>query len=361
MHGSLTRRQRIYIDRTHLRGRVTGIERVTMDLFSADALAPHDLHSVTSRSIPEMVARQQIGLPLRALRDPQALFLFPGFPPGPLCAPMAARCLLYIHDTFLLSRPEDLSLRSRLYLSPAFALAMRWGRNLFVNSRTTGEDLRRYCSPKAGVFLLRPPVRDVFGLAKRVGPGPRGPSDPLRLLAIGTVEPRKNYPASLAVVEALNSIGIPAELHIVGRAGWGKHAFLDTPPSYLHMHGYLPDSDLLALAETCHALLSTSKAEGLGLPLLEVQHGGLPVIAPDAPVFREVLGDSGLLIRPDDAERSARAIAAWIDSPAFHEGAQAARDNVGRWNDLAARDASRFLALLDGDPRAYEAADSTIP
>lgn len=361
MHGSLTRPQRIYIDRTHLRGRVTGIERVTMDLFSPEALAPHDVRAVRSRSIPGMIARQQIGLPLMALRDPEALFLFPGFPPSPLCAPAAARCLLYIHDTFLLSRPEDLSRRSRLYLSPAFALAMRWGRNLFVNSRTTGEDLRRYCSPEAGVFLLRPPVRDVFGLAKRVGPGPRRPSDPLRLLAIGTVEPRKNYPASLAVVEALNSIGVPAELHIVGRAGWGKHAFLDAPPSYLHMHGYLPDSDLLALANSCHALLSTSKAEGLGLPLLEVQHGGIPVIAPDAPVFREVLGRSGLLIHAEDAERSARAIAAWVDSEDFNHGAQTARDNVERWNSLAAQDAGRLLALLDGDPRAYAAPDSMIP
>ncbi|WP_342166366.1 glycosyltransferase [Methylobacterium sp. SD21] len=361
MHGSLTRRQRIYIDRTHLRGRVTGIERVTMDLFSSEALAPHEVRSVTSRSVPEMILRQQVDLPLRALRDPQALFLFPGFPPAPLCAPAAGRCLLYIHDTFLVSRPEDLSLRSRVYLSPAFALAIRWGRNLFVNSRTTGEDLRRYCSPQASVFLLRPPVRDVFKLAKRVGPGPRRPSDPLRLLAIGTVEPRKNYAAALAVVEALNSIGVPAELHIVGRTGWGKHAFLATPPPYLHWHGYLPDSDLLVLANSCHALLSTSKAEGLGLPLLEVQHGGIPVIAPDAPVFREVLGESGLLIRPDDAERSARAVAAWVASDEFHQGAQAARDNVGRWNDLAAQDAARLLARLDGDPRAYAAPGSTIP
>ncbi|MCJ2012925.1 glycosyltransferase [Methylobacterium sp. J-076] len=361
MHGSATRRQTIYVDGTHLRGRVTGIERVTLDLFSAESLAPHDVRPVVSRSLPGMIARQQVGIPLKTWRDPQALFVFPGFPPGPLCAPAAARCLLYIHDTFLLSRPEDLSLRSRVYLSPAFALAMRWGRNLFVNSRTTGEDLRRYCAPEAGVFLLRPPVRDVFTLSRRVGPGIWKPGGPLKLLAIGTVEPRKNYPASLAIVEALNSIGIPAELHLVGRSGWGRHAFLDSPPPYLHMHGYLADSQLQALAETCHALLSTSKAEGLGLPLLEVQHGGLPVIAPDAPVFREVLGRSGLLIHPDATDASARRIGAWVASEEFGAALHAARDNVGRWNGLAATDAGRLLALLDGDPLAYAGADAMIP
>lgn len=361
MHGSLSRRQTIYVDRTHLRGRVTGIERVTIDLFSRESLSPHDVRSVESRSLPGMIARQQLGLPLTALRDSNALFVFPGFPPGPLCAPAAERCLLYIHDTFLLSRPEDLSLRSRAYLSPAFALAMRWGRNLFVNSRTTGEDLRRYCSPKAGVFLLRPPVRDVFKLSRRTGPGAVGPGTTLRLLAIGTVEPRKNYAASIAIVEALNGMGVPAELHLVGRVGWGRHAFLDAPPPYLHLHGYLADSELQALAETCHALLSTSKAEGLGLPLLEVQHGGLPVIAPEGPVFREVLGGSGLLIQPGEAAESARAIAGWVASGSFAGAAREARQNVERWNALATRDAGRLLALLDGDPRAYAEQDSMIP
>lgn len=353
MYGHLSRRRRIYIDRTHLRGRVTGIERVTLDLFSDERLAPHDVRWVSSRSLPGMVLRQQIGLPLSLMRDPDALFLFPGFPPGPLCAIEAERCLLYIHDTFLLSRPEDLSLRSRVYLSPAFALAMRWGRHLFVNSRTTGVDVRRYCSPKATVTLLRPGVRDVFSLTRRVGPSPYRAGETLRLLAVGTVEPRKNYPASLAIVEALNRSGVPAELHIVGRTGWGNHDFLDAPPPFLRLHGYLKDSELQALAERCHMLLSTSKAEGLGLPLLEVQHGGLPVAAPDSAVFREVLGTSGLLIKPDDAEGAAASIAAWATSEAFARAPEASRANVMRWNSLAAVDADRLHAFLDGDAGAY--------
>ncbi|GJD35899.1 glycosyltransferase [Methylobacterium aerolatum] len=353
MNAASPRRRRIYIDRTHLRGRVTGIERVTLDLFSGDRLAPHDVRWVSSRSLPGMILRQQVGLPLTLLRDPDALFLFPGFPPGPLCAVAADRCLLYIHDTFLLSRPEDLSLRSRAYMSPAFALAMRWGRHLFVNSRTTGEDVRRYCSPKATVTLLRPGVRDVFGLSRRRGPGAYRPGEPLRLLAVGTIEPRKNYPASLAIVDALNRAGIPAELHLVGRAGWGQHAFLEAPPPFLHLHGYLDDSQLLELTERCHLLLSTSKAEGLGLPLLEVQHGGLPVVAPDSAVFREVLGASGLLIRPDDAQDAAAHIAAFVTADAFAGAGEKSRSNVLRWNGLAALDADRLHAFLDGDPSAY--------
>ena len=359
-HATAGRVRRIYLDQSHLRGHVTGIERVTLDLFAPDTLAPHAVRAITSRSLPGMIAAQQLALPFQALRDRDALFLFPGFPPGPLCALAAERCLLYVHDTFLLSRPEDLSLRSRLYMSPSFALALRWCPNLFVNSRTTGVAVRAICPPSARVALLRPPVRDAFGLGDLPGPAAYEPGDTLRLLAIGTIEPRKNYPAALALTAALNRAGIQAELHLVGRIGWGQHAFLDDPPPFLHRHGYLSDAELRGLAASCHVLLSTSKAEGLGLPLLEVQHGGLPVVAPDDAVFREVLGRSGLLIRPEAPDAAARALMEWIAGGGLIRAAELSRSNVARWNAAAAEDGARFHRFLAGDAAAYAAPDATV-
>ncbi|MCJ2138725.1 glycosyltransferase [Methylobacterium sp. E-066] len=352
--------KRIYLDQTHLRAHVTGIERITLDLFAPDRLAPHEIRPVTSGSLPGMIGQQQLGLPLRALRDRDTLFLFPGFPPGPLCAIAAERCLFYVHDTFLLDRPEDLSLKSRLYMSPSFARALRWCPNLFVNSRTTGAAVRAVCAPTARVALLRPSVRDAFGLDDLPGPAPYVPGAPLRMLAIGTIEPRKDYTAALALTAALNRAGMPAELHLVGRVGWGRHAFLDAPPPFLHRYGYLSDAELRDLAGSCHLLLSTSKAEGLGLPLLEVQHGGLPVVAPDAPVFREVLGTSGLLIRPEAPEAAAAALTAWIGGNGLARAAAASRDNIGRWNDAAAEDRARFQHFLAGESAAYAAPGATI-
>ncbi|WP_457104800.1 glycosyltransferase [Methylobacterium sp. P5_C11] len=353
-------RRRIYLDQTHLRAHVTGIERITLDLFAPDRLAPHEVRPVTAGSLPGMVAAQHLGLPARALADREALFLFPGFPPGPLCAVAATRCLLYVHDTFLLTRPEDLSLRSRLYMSPSFALALRWCPNLFVNSRTTGAAVRALCATRARVALLRPPVRDAFGLADLPGPAAYIPGEPLRLLAIGTIEPRKNYPAALALTAALIRSGIRAELHLVGRVGWGHHAFLAAPPPFLHRHGYRTDAELRTLAGSCHLMVSTSKAEGLGLPLLEVQHGGLPVVAPDDPVFREVLGTSGLLIRPEDPEVAARTVATWVGDGGLTRAAAVSRANVATWNGAAAADGRRFRRFLAGDRTAYDALDSIV-
>lgn len=354
-------RRRIYVDRTHLRAHVTGIERITLDLFAPERFASHEVRAVTSRTLPGMIAQQQLGLPLRALADRDALFLFPGFPPAPLCALAASRCLIYVHDTFLLTRPDDLSLRSRLYLSPGFALAMRWARHLFVNSRTTGEALRAHCAPDARIALLRPSVRDVFDLGSLPGPAAYAPGAPLKLLALGTIEPRKDYGAALALIEALNRLGRPAELHLVGRVAWGRHPFVDDPPPGLRLHGYLPDDALRRLAGECHLLISTSKAEGLGLPLLEVQHGGMPVVAPDGPVFREVLGASGLLIRTEAPEASAAALAEWIAAGGLARAARESRENVARWNALAACDAARLARFLAGDPDAYAEPGSVVP
>jgi glycosyltransferase involved in cell wall biosynthesis len=350
----------VYLDLTNLRGHVTGIERVALDLFAPENLAPHEVRPVRSGSVPGMMLAQHLGLPARALADRSALFVFPGFPPGPLSVAFGARCITYVHDTFLITRPQDLSWKSRLYMAPSFAFAMRFGRRFLVNSRTTGEAVRDVCRSRALVALLRPGVRDVFGLGEMAGTAAYDPAKPLRLLAIGTIEPRKDYPAAIAIVAALNAAGIPAELHIVGRVGWGRHPFLEAPPPFLTLHGYVDDAGLRRLAESCHLLLSTSKAEGLGLPLLEVQHGGLPVVAPQGAVFSEVLGSSALFIAPDDPEGSAARIADWART-ALPQAAAASRANVARWNGLATADAARFRAFLDRGPAAYADPNGVVP
>lgn len=352
----------IIVDQTHIRGHVTGIERVALDLFSPEALAPHEVRTARAFGLPRMILAQQLGLPLRGLLDRQGLYVFPGFPPGPLALTMGRRCLIYVHDTFLLTRPEDLHRRARLYMAPSFALALRLGSRFLVNSHTTGTAVRAVCRRDAMVALLRPAVRDVFDLATLPGPAAYVEGAPLRLLAIGTIEPRKDYPAAIALTAELVAAGIPAELHLVGRCGWGRHDFLDAPPPFLRLHGYVDDHGLRELAGTCHLLLSTSKAEGLGLPLLEIQHGGIPVAAPEGEVFSEVLGGSGLFLQPEDAKSSAAAILNWAREGGLARAAGAARANVARWNGLAAGDAARFKRFLAEGPTAYQGVpDALIP
>jgi hypothetical protein len=87
----------IYVDHTHLGRRVTGLERITIELFSAAALAPLDIIPVTARGTRQMVTTQTLGLPMR-LAATSSILLCPGFPPSPLLRPFASRVLPYIHD-----------------------------------------------------------------------------------------------------------------------------------------------------------------------------------------------------------------------------------------------------------------------
>ncbi len=345
----------LIIDHTHLGRSVTGVERIAIELFDPAHFAPRPAEAVTSGNLVEMVLKQQVSFLAKALMDPSAVALFPGFPPSPLSCLLGRRCIAYIHDTFPLTRPGDMNWKGRLYTAPTFRWALRTLDQFFVNSMTTGADLRRFCRPDALIAPFRAEVRNVFGLAApRPVDGPGGPRA-LRLVALGTIEPRKNHAACVAVAAALNALGWPTELHIVGRIGWGRHAFVDHPPPFLKLHGYLDAEAARAVIQSADALISMSHAEGLGLPLLEVQHGGLPVIAPDDPVFREVLGVSALLVRRDDPGSAAAAIAAAFSRPG-EAGRRwaAALDNVVRWNTLARDDARLFRAFLDHGRKVYD-------
>ena len=80
----------IYVDHTHLGRHVTGLERITLELFSAAALAPLEVIPVTSHGTRQMVTTQTLGLPMK-LATSSSILLCPGFPPSPLLRPFAAR------------------------------------------------------------------------------------------------------------------------------------------------------------------------------------------------------------------------------------------------------------------------------
>lgn len=339
---------RILVDHTHCGRHVTGLERITLELFSREALSPLDVDIVRSSGVPDMVYRQMAWMPAQLLRDPRALLLCPGFPPSIPASAFGSRVLLYIHDVFLLNRPQDLNLRARLYMVPAFRRAVTSLPRFLVNSETTRDALRAYARPDAQITLYRPGVRNVFGLspAGRAARGCAGSAP--RLVMLGTIEPRKNLSAAARILEALRAQGFPeARLDLVGRSGWGddERRLAETPG--VTLHGYQPVERVREIVAEADALLCTSHDEGLGLPLLEAQYAGLAVIAPDRAVFKEVLGASGTYIDPDRPGEAAARIAALFGTPDWRRAAAAAASrNLDRWLHLAAMDHGEVIELI---------------
>jgi glycosyltransferase involved in cell wall biosynthesis len=296
-----------------------------------------------------MILKQQLLLPMIALLKPRALFVFPGFPPSPLFSLVRERVVLYVHDLFLMDRKRDLGLKARLYMAPSFAFAIRRLKYFMTNSEKTSAELLPRTRGDAQITLYRPYVRNVFALDADGRAARTTSPSPLRIVMVGTIEPRKNYRAAVAIRDALERRGFAsAELHIIGREGWGDAAHDLRNARGIALHGYLSLPDAKRVIEQADLYLSTSHDEGLGLPLLEAQYAGLAVVAPDLPVFREVLGSSGLLVDVADADGSAAAIARLLSTPDWRQVTSvAAFDNVRRWNETASRDASRARGVFE--------------
>jgi hypothetical protein len=100
-----TQTPQVIVDRTPLGRRVSGIARITAQLFYDEALASLRVKAVTSsRRRLSMIAQQTIGNLLLATVQSNTLWAFPGYPPSPLFCLMRSRLVFYVHDLFLMGR-----------------------------------------------------------------------------------------------------------------------------------------------------------------------------------------------------------------------------------------------------------------
>lgn len=117
-----------------------------------------------------------------------------------------------------------------------------------------------------------------------------------RFLIVGTIERRKGHRAALDAFEALWAKGIEVQLVLVGKSGWLVGPLLDRlrhlrdTGHRLYWFEGVDDLTLAGLYRESTALFAPSQGEGYGLPLIEAQWTGLPILARDMPVFREVAG-----------------------------------------------------------------------
>lgn len=116
-------------------------------------------------------------------------------------------------------------------------------------------------------------------------------------LMVSTIEPRKNHAYLLDAFERAWATGSTARLCIVGKIGWKCEALVERIRKHpelnrrLFMYNSLSDRSLEHAYSHATALVFPSYVEGFGLPLVEAMQRGLPAMASDIPVFREIGGD----------------------------------------------------------------------
>ena len=70
--------------------------------------------------------------------------------------------------------------------------------------------------------------------------------------------------------------------------------------STVQFHNGVSDAEYEEMLRQCTALVTLSREEGYGLPLVEAMSMGTPVVVTDMPIFREVAAEGGIFVDPDD-------------------------------------------------------------
>jgi glycosyltransferase involved in cell wall biosynthesis len=226
--------------------------------------------------------------------------------------PSTAPTVVTVHDLAFQSVPDAYPRRGRRWHEAALGRAVRRAAAFVTPSEPVAAALRS--------VLGRSPVTVTVieeGADHLPPPDPAAAADLLErlgavdgfLLAVGTLEPRKNLVRLIeAYVEIRPALPAPWPLVVVGPAGWG--AGLEPPPAGVVLAGRVPAPALAALYATCRCLAYVPLAEGFGLPVVEAMRAGAPVVESGVPSA----GGASLVVDPlDPAAIGAGLLAASVD------------------------------------------------
>jgi glycosyltransferase involved in cell wall biosynthesis len=257
-----------------------------------------------------------VGLPRHARRRRFALFHGTNYE-VPLWGGLAR--VVTVHDLSLFLHPETHEERRVRRARRRVPLMTRAADAVI----TPTESVRREVCEHLGVapskvFAVAEAARECFkpmgfgeteGVRRRLGVGPEF------LLAVGTVEPRKNLRTALRAFEEVLRARPSSDLQLVvaGGRGWMAGPLLEAlekspARERVLMTGYVSDEDLRALYSACRAFLYLSLYEGFGLPPLEAMSCGAPVVAGRTAAVAEVTGGAARLVSPDCPEEAAAAL-----------------------------------------------------
>lgn len=103
------------------------------------------------------------------------------------------------------------------------------------------------------------------------------------------------------------------------------------------IHNGVTDDDYRSLLRESRCLVTASRLEGFGLPIIEAQQQGIPVACSDTPIFKEVARDSAVFFDPNDPSACAGAIRALGDAKTSQEYIEKGLQNAARftWDESA--------------------------
>lgn len=284
--------------------------------------------------------------------------------PNILPLPFDGPTVVTVHDLSWIRYPETHPIERVRAMNKYFERGLKQAALLLTDSEFVKQELMDVFGANAHSILpiplgveplFRPrndtetrPVLERFGL-----------SHGSYLLAVGTLEPRKNLGLAISAYTQLPAATRARyPLVIAGMSGW-LNASLEAQIAPLLRSGevkrlgYQSRSDLACITAGATSLIYPSLYEGFGLPPLEAMSCAVPVIASDRSSLPEVVGDAGLLISPDDMNAVRDAMERIIDDPALQQRLATkslARSQLFSWQKCISQTLGAYQRVLGNEP-----------
>lgn len=242
------------------------------------------------------------------LRKPDVLFV----PAHTLPLVGAKKNIVVVHGLEYEVSPESYSWWERLYMRLSIRHSCQMADEVIVVSENTKRDVMHLygiAESKLRVIYEGYAARVI----KQVIKNEQSVLTPETLLFIGRLETRKNVVRIIEAFEILKKTGFAGKLLLVGRPGFGYEAIVEKRKASPYAEdilekGFVSQQEKERLLSAASVFVFPSLYEGFGLPVLEAQAAGAPVVTSNTSSLPEVAGDAAVYVDPTSAKEIAAGI-----------------------------------------------------
>jgi glycosyltransferase involved in cell wall biosynthesis len=208
-----------------------------------------------------------------------------------------------VYDLSPLHHPEWVAPQTRRMHGRKYAHAAKTSRVVFTISQFTADDVAETLGiPQERIEVAYPGVHPRY-----TAEGPQAVRDAPYVLAVATLEPRKNLPALARAFQLVRKARPELELVIAGApVHWAEQEVAGEGVTAL---GFVPDEQLPELYRGAEAFVYPSLFEGFGMPIVEAMASGTAAVSSAHPSLDEASGSAAVRVDPASPE----AIAAGIE------------------------------------------------
>lgn len=246
--------------------------------------------------------------------------------------------------------PKAYSWWARIYMPLSIRYSVKAAKTIICVSENTKRDVMRlYKVPAEKITVVYEGYEE-----RRIGSRVKESHEKPYLLFLGRLEERKNVVRIIEAFDILKGkLGIPHALVLAGKRGYGYDRIgariqASKFKEEVIERGYISEEDKWRLLRDADAFVFPSYYEGFGIPVLEAQSMGTPVVTSEVSSLPEVGGEGAVYVDPDRVESIAEGIQLVLTNEGVRNDIiKKATLNVGRFS-WASCAQGIFRILLDG-------------